>query len=92
MAYPMGPEREQLKIVSVVQGNLMLARTILTLMVAHVRGVGWILEQPLGSLFFAAALFQQFLNWIGGWAWTAVVQLKDYGAESMKPLRSLYSV
>ena len=57
-------------------------RTILLLLLAGARGVGWIVEQPLTSVFFAASLWQEFLEQIG--AWWKTFSLKLFGAETEK--------
>ena len=68
---------------SVALGNLLLARTLVILMVAHALGCMWILEQPKGSVMELHPLFQEMMGKLTMWKHT--ISMGRYGANSDKP-------
>lgn len=68
---------------SVVDGNLMAARTLCLLYVAAALGAWWILEQPVNSLMQELPSFQSFAKRVK--VWRHNICMKDYGGPTSKP-------
>lgn len=68
---------------SVRLGNLLLARTLVILLVAHALKAFWIVEQPRGSLMEAHPLFQEVLAMIH--TFKKSILMGNFGAPTDKP-------
>jgi hypothetical protein len=68
---------------SVWLGNVLAARTLIIIMIAHALGCFWVLEQPRGSMMELHPRFQEVLKNIR--AWRHSLSMQDYGAPSPKP-------
>ena len=78
-ARPLGEEAFE----SVWMGNVLCARTLIVLLIAHSLGCWWILEQPKGSKMEAHPCFQDVLRWIH--VWRQHISMGAFGAKSLKP-------
>lgn len=78
-ARPLGEEAFE----SVWMGNVLCARTLIVLLIAHSLECWWILEQPKGSKMEAHPCFQDVLRWIH--VWRQHISMGAFGAKSLKP-------
>ena len=68
------------------EGNIMVARLVIILILAMAKKVWWCLEQPRGSLLEHHVLFQRMLRLPGVAVNKVSCSLGHFGADSMKPI------
>lgn len=78
-ARPLGEESYE----SVRIGNLLTARTLVILMIAHALRCFWVLEQPKGSVMELHPCFQEVLGRMT--VWKHCIQMQMFGAPTAKP-------
>ncbi|CAK9103962.1 unnamed protein product [Durusdinium trenchii] len=76
---PLGEESYE----SVRVGNILTARTLVILMVAHALRCFWVLEQPKGSVMELHPCFQEVLGRMT--VWKHCLQMQQFGAPTAKP-------
>ncbi len=72
------------ELLHVKEGNLMASRVCLLVRLAEARGLSWVIEQPLSSLFHYHKRFQDLVACMA--VFKTHVRLGAYGADSRKPL------
>ena len=70
---------------SVVNQNILVARTVLLLLLCQTRKIWWCMEQPTGSLLERHPLFQQFLKLPGVSCHRLSTAMAWFGGETRKP-------